>query len=92
MIKAVFLSIGSTVIGFGCSFRAIRFSLSKTRPTFITISATHSHTQATVRTIAGIGVNIRSVFATTASVVAKTQRVVEQSAGTFKKVEATVVR
>lgn len=92
MIQAVFLSIGSTVIGFGCSFRAMRFSLSKTRPTFITISATHSHTQATVRTIAGIGLTIRPVFATTASVVAKTQREVGQVTGIVKEVDAIVVR
>jgi len=92
MIKAVFLSIGSTVIRFGCSFRTMRFSLSKTRPTFITISATHSHTQATVRTIAGIGLTIRPVFATTASVVAKTRRVVGQIGRIVKKVDAIVVR
>ena len=70
----------------------MRFSLSKTRSTFITISATHSHTQATVRTIAGIGLTIRPVFATTASVVAKTRRVVGQIGRIVKKVDAIVVR
>ena len=70
----------------------MRFSLSTTWSIFKTISATHSHTQVTVRTIPGVGLTIRPVFPTTASVVGKTQRLVGQSDGVVKEVEATVVR